>query len=129
VNWLTLRELLIIHERVIAETGGSAGVSNPAGLDSALSRPFTAFGGVELFPDIGTKVSALIHSIISFHPFVDGNKRVALVAADVTLRLNGSRLIPSMEIEPFFWSIARGEKDVEAIAEWLKHRIEPWHQS
>jgi death on curing protein len=128
VNWITLRELLIIHERVIAETGGLVGLTNPAGLDSALTRPFTSFGGVDLFPDLVTKISVLIHTIISFHPFVDGNKRVALVAADVCLRLNGFRLVPSTEIEPFFWSIARGEKEVEAIAQWLKAHVELWQE-
>jgi death-on-curing protein len=125
VNWITLRELLIIHERVIAESGGLIGLTNPAGLDS----PFTSFGGVDLFPDLVTKISVLVHTIISFHPFVDGNKRVALVAADVCLRLNGFRLVPSTEIEPFFWSIARGEKEVEAIAQWLEAQLEPWQES
>jgi death on curing protein len=125
VNWITLRELLIIHERVIAESGGLIGLTNPAGLDS----PFTSFGGVDLFPDLVTKISVLVHTIISFHPFVDGNKRVALVAADVCLRLNGFRLVPSTEIEPFFWSIARGEKEVEASAQWLKAHVELWQES
>jgi death-on-curing protein len=129
VNWITLRELLIIHERVIAETGGLVGLTNPAGLDSALTRPFTSFGGADLFPDLVTKISVLIHTIISFHPFVDGNKRVALAAADVCLRLNGFRLVPSTEIEPFFWSIARGEREVGAIAQWLKAHVEPWQES
>ncbi len=59
------------------------------------------------------------------HPFVDGNKRVALVAGDVCLRLNGYRIVPSDEVEAFFWSIARGEQSVENIAEWLREHSEP----
>lgn len=126
MNWISLVELAIIHERVIAETGGVHGITNPGGLESALARPFTAFGGIELFPDLISKVSALIHSLIAFHPFADGNKRTALVAADVCLRLNGYRLVPSDEVESFFWTIARGEKEINEITQWLKVHIEPW---
>jgi len=126
MNWITLLELALIHERVILGTGGIHGIMNPGGLESSLARPFTAFGGIELFPDLFSKVAALIHSLIAFHPFVDGNKRTALVAADVCLRLNGYRLVPSPEVEPFFWSVARGEKEIEEIIEWLKKHIESW---
>ena len=47
-----MEELALIHERVIAETGGVQGIMNPGGLESALARPFTAFGEVELFPNL-----------------------------------------------------------------------------
>ncbi len=124
MNWITLDDLLLIHARVIEATGGVGGVVNAGGLESALLRPFTTFDGVELFPDLMTKVAALIHSIIAFHPFADGNKRVALVAGDICLRLNGLRLTPSDDVEPFFWSIARGEQAVESIAAWLREHTE-----
>ena len=128
MNWISPVELAIIHERVIAETGGIQGIINTGGIESALARPFSSFGGVELFPELISKVAALIHSIVSFHPFVDGNKRTALVAADVCLRLNGFRLAPSNEVEPFFWAIARGEIDIDKIAEWLKTHVEPFKE-
>ena len=124
MNWITLDDLLLIHARVIEATGGVRGVVNAGGLESALLRPFTTFDGVELFPDLLAKVAALIHSIIAFHPFADGNKRVALVAGDICLRLNGLRLTPSDDVEPFFWSIARGEQAVESIAAWLREHTE-----
>lgn len=73
MNWITLTELVLIHERVINQTGGVHGITNPGGLESALARPFTAFGGKELFPDLISKVAAMIHSLIAFHPFADGN--------------------------------------------------------
>ena len=124
MNWITLEELVMIHWHVIRQTGGLHGIVNPGGLESAIARPLTAFGGTTLFPDLHTKIAALIHAVISFHPFVDGNKRTALVAADVSLRLNGHRLVPSEEVEPFFWAIARGEKDIEQITDWLKTHTE-----
>ena len=126
MNWLSLPELALIHERVIEETGGVHGVTNPGGLESALARPFTSFGGLAMFPDLVSKVAALIHGIIAFHPFADGNKRTALVAADVCLRLNSYRIVPSEEVEPFFWAVARGEKEIEEIAKWLRSHTEPW---
>lgn len=128
MNWISLEELILIHELVIEETGGIHGMTNPGGLESALARPFTALGGEEMFPDLWSKVAALIHSIIAFHPFVDGNKRTALVAADVCLRVNGYRLIPSDEVEPFFWAVARGERSLEEITKWIKANSEEWNE-
>jgi death-on-curing protein len=51
------------------------------------------------------KVAALVHAISAYHPFVDGNKRTALVAADAYLRLNGYRLVSGNDVEAFFWRI------------------------
>ena len=129
MKWISIEDLVGIHEQVIAETGGAVGVSYPGGLEAALARPCSGFGEKEVFPDIQSKLAALIHSVISSHPFVDGNKRTALVAADACLRLNGCRLVPSEELEPFFWAIARGEKSVEEIADWIKVHTEPWREA
>lgn len=126
MNWITLEEILLIHERVIEETGGIRGIINFSGLESSLSRPFTSFSGDDMFPDLYSKVAALIHSLISSHPFTDGNKRTALVTADVCLRLNGFRLIPSSEVESFFWNVARGQVNLDEIIKWLKSHTENW---
>lgn len=126
MTWISLFELVVIHHRVIEETGGLHGTANPGALESAVARPFVAFAGAELFPDLITKVASLIHSLVAFHPFLDGNKRTALVAGDVCLRLNGYRLVPSHESEPFFWSIARGEQNVNEIGQWLRTHTEPF---
>ncbi len=125
MNWINELDLLIIHALVLQETGGAIGVRDLHTLTSAVSRPFATFEGQDLYPDLFHKVAALIHSIIMFHPFVDGNKRVGLVAGDVCLRMNGHRLVSSEEVESFFWSIARGEQSVESIAEWLREHTEP----
>ncbi len=89
-------------------------------------RPFTSLEGQEVYIGLELKVAVLIHSIIMFHPFADGNKRVALVAADICLRLNGKRIIPSESVEDFFWSIAKGEQDIEQIRTWIESNIERW---
>ena len=71
------------------------------------------------------KAAAFTHSLIVFHPFADGNKRTAFVAADVILKLNGFSIKPAAENEDFFWAIARGGKSVEEINDWLKSHSEP----
>ncbi len=125
MRWISEIELLLIHKLVIEETGGAKGVRDVAVLSSAVARPFASFEGQDLYPNLFYKVAALIHTIVASHPFIDGNKRVALVAGDVCLRLNGYRLMPSREVEGFFWSIARGEQSVETIAAWLQSHTEP----
>lgn len=129
MNWISIDELVLLHVRVIEATGGVQGVLHPGALESAVQRPFTAFGGADLFPSLLEKVAAMVHSLVAFHPFADGNKRTALVSADVVLRLNGYRIVASKEVELFFWSIARGEQDVARIAAWLGTHIEPWRES
>jgi len=124
MKWLTKQELIYIHQRVIQETGGASGVLNEGWLEACLARPLATAAGQELYPELLDKAAALIHSIITTHPFVDGNKRVALVAADVCLRRNGKRILPSRAVEDFFWSIARGEQDVAQIREWLAQHTE-----
>jgi hypothetical protein len=93
VNWLSLPELLAIHADVIDATGSVHGVVNAPALESALARPFTTYGGQPLFPDFVDKLAAMIHSIIAFHPFVDGNKRTrwlrATCSCDSTIKESG----------------------------------------
>jgi len=107
---------------MIEETGGNKGVLNFGNLKASVSRPFAAFGDQELFPNLTAKIAAQIHAISSYHPFVDGNKRTSLVAADVCLRLNGYRIADTDDDESFFWSVARGERTVEDIESWVKNQ-------
>jgi death-on-curing protein len=125
LNWINLEEIVLIHELVINETGGAHGIINPIALESVRLRPFFSFEGKEFFPDMWSKIAALIHSLITFHPFTDGNKRTAFVAAEVILKLNGYNITPAIEHEVFFWAIARGEKSIEEIQDWLKKYAKP----
>jgi len=70
-----------IHEIIIAETGGLAGLRDAALLHSAVARPFATFGGQELYPSDFEKAGALFHSLIKSHPFMDGTKRTAFASA------------------------------------------------
>jgi death on curing protein len=114
-------EVLIIHDRVIASTGGSLGIRDEGGLLSAVGRPFQTFGGEDLYPSVFEKAGALLHSLCSNHPFVDGNKRTALVAAAFLLHQNGIELdVPIDEGESFMLRVAQGDVDAAATAAQLE---------
>jgi death-on-curing protein len=89
-RWLSRAFLLAVHERLLAEHGGARGVRDAAALESVLAAPLNlaAYGDADLF-DLA---AAYANSMVRLHPFVDGNKRVALVAAGVFLERNGVRL-------------------------------------
>ena len=121
-SYLTVEQVLFIHMRLIAETGGSLGLRDLALLESAVARPQATFGGEDLYPDLFTKAAALLDSLIRNHPFVDGNKRVGITAAGLFLRRNGQRLTATnTELEQFTLQAARSELAVEEIAAWLRN--------
>ena len=120
MRYLTPEQILFIHARLIAETGGQHGLRDLGLLLSSVARPGGTFDGIELYPDLYHKAAALMESLINNHPFVDGNKRSGIAAAAMFLRINGTQLTASHEeLESFVLSIARGEETVETIAEWL----------
>lgn len=89
---LSKRQVLLLHEQLVAETGGSAGVRDEGLLESALSAPFQGFGGVDAYPSIQQKAARLGYGLVKNHPFVDGNKRIGAHAMLVFLALNGIEL-------------------------------------
>lgn len=86
-RFLTVDEVLSIHERLIEEFGGPSGLRDAGLLESALFRPQTGY-----YQDLAEMGTALFESLLMNHPFVDGNKRVAFFATDVFMRLNGWKL-------------------------------------
>lgn len=121
IVYLTVEQVLFIHMRLIAETGGSAGVRDLDLLASAVGRPQVSFGGQDRYPDLCHKAAALLDSLVRNHPFVDGNKRVGIAAVGLFLRRNGLRLTASnAELEQFTLQVARSEASMEQIVAWLK---------
>lgn len=119
--YLTVEQVLFIHMRLIAETGGGAGVRDLDLLASAVGRPQASFGSQDLYPDLHHKAAALLDSLVRNHPFVDGNKRVGIAAAGLFLLRNGLRLTASnAELEQFTLQVARSEASLEQMVAWLK---------
>jgi death-on-curing protein len=126
-----------IHDVILAETGGIAGLREAAMLHAAVARPFAAFGGQELYATDFEKAAALFHSLIKSHPFMDGTKRTAFAATLYFLDNCGyviPELLPLEEVIEFCVSLAeenlrqaRGEKvsprTIPEIAEWFQNLL------
>lgn len=120
MNYLTPEQILFIHSRLVAETGGSHGVRDLGLLESAVARPQTTFEGRELYPDLFTKAAALMDSLINNHPFLDGNKRTGITAAGLFLRLNGQKLSAAPEdLEACTLRMATEGMEIAKLARWL----------
>lgn len=88
-----------IHEVILAETGGIAGLREATMLHSAVARPFASFGGQELYATDFEKAAALFHSLIKSHPFMDGTKRTAFTATLYFLGNCGYLIPPQLPLE------------------------------
>ena len=89
---LSKMQILLLHEQLIAKTGGSSGLRDEGMLDSALNAPFQTFDGKDAYPSLQQKAARLCFCLVKDHPFVDGNKRIGVYAMLVFLALNGIEL-------------------------------------
>ncbi|MBP6715625.1 MAG: type II toxin-antitoxin system death-on-curing family toxin, partial [Acidobacteria bacterium] len=84
----------------------------------------TTFGGEDLYPDLADKAAALMHSLVLNHPFIDGNKRIAVHAAELFVLLNAATLIAGDdEIVDITLAAAKGKVAIEALAIWFRQRL------
>jgi len=75
ILYLSLEQILEVHRLQLCHYGGGQGLRDRGGLEAAVARPGMTFGGEDLYREIPDKAAALMHSLVSAHPFVDGNKR------------------------------------------------------
>ena len=119
--YLTLEQIIIIHEDQIVRYGGYSGLRDINLLESAVFRSQSSFGGEDLYRTIFDKASALMHSLILNHPFVDGNKRTGTVCMLVFLELNGYRLqVDQKALVNTALSMESKNMNVEKLSAWLK---------
>ncbi len=123
MRYLGLAEVLSLHQRILANTGGSDGVRDLGALESALSQPKLSAGGMEAYPSLVEKAAALCFSLSGNHPFVDGNKRVAHAAIEVFLLLNGWELVATVdEQEELMLRLASSRVTRDELLAWLQDR-------
>lgn len=96
-NFLTLEQILAIHDDQIERYGGSHGIRDLGLLEAAIARPQSSFGGEDLYPDTFLKAAVLMHGIIMNHSFLDGNKRTGSVSMARFLFINGYNLVASQK--------------------------------
>ncbi len=117
---LSKRQILLIHEQLIRETGGSQGLRDEGLLESAIAAPFQSFDGEDAFPSIYQKAARLGYGLIKNHPFVDGNKRIGTHIMLVFLALNDITLAYTQEeLTQIILAIAASEKKYEDLLKWL----------
>lgn len=119
--YLTLEQIIIIHEDQLLRYGGSSGLRDLSLLESSVFRPQSSFGGDDLYKTIFEKAAALLHSLALNHPFIDGNKRTGTTSMLVFLELNGYRLNVSQNtLVKLVLKVESKKLDVQQIALWLK---------
>ncbi len=117
--WVSREDCLAIHEMMLSQHGGLAGVRDKGLLESALSKPRNPFAyGSPTLPEMAASYAA---GIILNHPFVDGNKRTGFMLAAAFLELNGMNLAATEEsVVEMTLALAGGSVKQAAYAEWLK---------
>ena len=119
-EYLTVVELLAIHDDQIARYGGAYGVRDGGLLEAAIFRPQTGY-----YADLVEEAAALWESLSQNHPFIDGNKRTAFAAMYTFLAINGARLTAGApETEEFLVELyATGRFDFEHLCPWLRRNV------
>ena len=121
--WLGDGLALVLHERLVADFGGLAGVRDRGLLESAMARPrqIVAYGSA----DIVELAAAYAAGIVRNHPFIDGNKRVGFMLAYVFLVRNGYRFTASeAEATRAVLDLASGALTEQAFTRWLADHAE-----
>lgn len=117
-------KVLLLHQLLIEETGGSAEIRDMRLLDSALEGVFQTFAGQELYPTKEEKGARLGYTLISNHAFVDGNKRIGMYVMLTFLEVNGIHMDCSNEdVVEAGLGVASGKMDYPALLDWVnRHR-------
>ena len=121
---LTTEEVVIMHEKLVAATGGSPGLRDIGLLESAVLGCTQTFGGEDIYPTIVEKAARMAYSLCKNHPFVDGNKRVAVTALLVILRINNIDVqFTQQELIVLGLGVADGSIKYEEIIDWINVHI------
>ncbi len=121
-GWLTVELVIAFHDRQLKEFGGPPGIRDLGMLESALDRPKNkwAYEGAKL-PDLAASYA---YGIARNHPFVDGNKRAALLASVIFLDLNGIDFdVSETEFAAIILALAAGEISEESLGQWFKDNL------
>jgi len=123
-RFLTADEVVALHRLVVDQSGGARGIRDPAALASAVAQPRMTFDGRDLYPTLVEQAAAIGFSLVSNHPFVDGNKRIGHAAMETFLLLNGLELLATVdEQEKIVLGLAAGSVKRAAFTEWVQSHI------
>lgn len=124
IVWINKALTLAIHDRQLAEYGGSAGVRDESLLESALARPQQLYAYGDPPPDLADLTASLVFGLVRNHPFVDGNRRTAAVVCETFIELNDGQLdADDVELFTIYLTLAEGQLTVDEFSVWLREHI------
>ena len=125
MQFLSVDDVLAIHENTIAHEGGLAGIRDPGLLESAVMMPQQQFGGQYLHQGRAAMAAAYLFHIANNHAFHDGNKRTAALAALVFLEVNGAESLPPPdELEEITMRVAASQCGKEELIDWMRRQTD-----
>ncbi len=121
IIFLSVDDVLLLHTDTIDIDGGSHGVRDHGLLDAAVAMPRQQFGGDYLHEDLAAMAAAYMFHIAQNHPFVDGNKRPAVLSALAFFHVNGVEELPDpKDLESITLQVAAGEMGKDALTKWIR---------
>ena len=121
-DWVTVEDAILAHQQSIANYGGSDGIRDIGGLESALAYPknLAAYGD----PGMAELAAGYLFAIAKNHAFVDGNKRTAWTVMRLFIGLNGSKIdYDKFEAVRFVEGVAGGTTDYDGAMDWIARRL------
>ena len=119
-------KVLLLHQYIASETGGSVGLRDEGLLESALESAFATFEGTELYPTTEEKAARIGASLVSNHAFLDGNKRIGMYVMLTFLEVNGVRLqCTDEEIVRAGLALADGSMGYDELLSWIREHVMP----
>lgn len=124
LRFLSVEDVLELHRETIDIEGGSHGIRDLGLLESAVAMPQQSFGGAFLHEDLTAMAAAYLYHLSGNHPFVDGNKRAAVLAALVFLEENGIPVtIPPKLLEEVVLNVAASRMTKDELTTWLREQL------
>lgn len=126
MRYLALSEVVELHRRLLEQAGGAAGIRDLGALESALAQPRMTLADSDLYPTLVEKAAVLCFSLVTSHPFIDGNKRIGHAAMETFLVLNGAEIDAGLhEQERVMLDLAAGRIDRGQLTGWLRQHLKP----
>lgn len=124
ILFLSVDDVLLLHTDTIDIDGGSHGVRDHGLLDAAVAMPRQQFGGDYLHQDLAAMAAAYMFHIAQNHPFIDGNKRAAVLSALAFLSVNGIQELPDpKDLESITLQVAAGELGKDVLTKWIRKNV------
>ncbi len=123
---LSVEQIVAIHSLLIQETGGADGLRDLGRLESVVASQTQEVFGEAIYRGYPEKAAVIARSIIGDHPFVDGNKRSAMLCAITFLEINSITFTAKQgELEDFAVKVATDHLEIKEIAQWFKQHSKP----